>query len=74
MVTRDASRTKCGVVTSGAPGPSFEHNIGMAYVDSAQSKLKTELYALVRDKEIPVTISKMPFVPHNYYKKTADKK
>lgn len=69
LVTRDAARTKVGIVCSGAPGPSFGHNIGMAYCDPEHSKLKTELFAIVRGKDIPVTISKMPFVPTNYYKR-----
>lgn len=69
LVTRDETRTKVGVVSSGAPAPSFGQNIGMAYINTSHSKLKTELFALVRGKEIPVTISKMPFVPQHYYKK-----
>ena len=68
LVTRDDKRTKVGVVTSGAPSPSLGFNIGMAYTDAAHSKLKTELFAVVRGKDIPVTISKMPFLPANYYR------
>ena len=40
----------------------------MAYVDCPLNKLKTELTAVVRGKEIPIKITKMPFVPHGYYK------
>jgi len=42
----------------------------MAYTQSDHSKLKTELFAVVRGKEIPVTLSKMPFTPAKYYKKS----
>lgn len=69
LVTRDDKRTKVGVVTSGAPAPSLGINIGMAYTNADHSKLKTELFAVVRGKEIPVTLSKMPFTPAKYYKK-----
>ena len=71
LVTRDEKRTKVGIVTSGAPAPTFGKNIGLAYCDPTHSKLKTELFAIVRGKEIPVTLSKMPFVPNNYYRKPA---
>ena len=68
LVTRDEKRTKVGVVTSGAPSPSLGFNIGMAYTDKAFSKLKTELFAVVRGKDIPIKLSKMPFLPAKYYK------
>ena len=59
---------KVGVVTSGVPGPTLQKPVGMAYVDVPFNKFKTELVAMVRNKEIPVTIRKMPFVPANYHK------
>lgn len=68
LVTRDEKRTKVGVVTSGAPSPSLGINIGMAYTHKDFSKLKTELFAVVRGKDIPVTLSKMPFLLAKYYK------
>jgi len=40
----------------------------MAYVDSPFNKVKTDLTAVVRGKEIPIKISKMPFVANRYYK------
>lgn len=67
LVSKESGK-KVGSVTSGSPAPSLGKNIGMAYVDKDFAKLKTELVAIVRDKEIPVKISKMPFVPANYYK------
>jgi aminomethyltransferase len=69
LVTRCDKRTKVGVISSGAPSPSLGINIGMAYAHSDYSKLKTELFAVVRGKEIPVSLSKMPFTPAKYYKK-----
>jgi len=40
----------------------------MAYVDTPHNKFKTELVAKVRGKDIPIKVSKMPFVPANYHK------
>ena len=40
----------------------------MAYVDVPHNKLKTDLVAVVRNKEIKIQVKKMPFVPQTYYK------
>lgn len=60
---------KVGDVCSGTVGPTIGKAVGMAYVDTPHNKQKTKLVAVVRGKEYPVTIAKMPFVPNNYYKK-----
>ena len=65
--TKDGAQ-KVGVVTSGVPGPSIGKPVGMAYCDVPFNKFKTELIAKVRNKEIPVRVRKMPFVPANYHK------
>jgi aminomethyltransferase len=41
----------------------------MAYVDVSHTKNGQKLIAKVRGKDNLITISKMPFVPSNYYKK-----
>lgn len=61
--------TKVGTVTSGTKGPTIGKAVGMAYVDVPHQKFKTELIAKVRGKDNKVVVSKMPFVPSNYYKK-----
>ena len=58
-----------GKVTSGTKGPSIDKCIGMAFVDVPFNKFKTELFARRGNKDLPITIRKMPFVPSNYYKK-----
>jgi aminomethyltransferase len=60
---------KVGIVTSGTIGPSIKKACGMAYVDTPFNKFKTNLIAVVRGKNEPVTVTKMPFYPSNYYKK-----
>ncbi|KAJ4934265.1 hypothetical protein JOQ06_007064 [Pogonophryne albipinna] len=56
-----------GEVTSGCPSPCLKKNIAMGYVDSAFAKNGTAIQVEVRKKAVPATVSKMPFVPTNYY-------
>lgn len=56
-----------GEVTSGCPSPCLKHNVAMGYVDAAFTKNGTAVQVEVRKKAVPATISKMPFVPTNYY-------
>ncbi|MBY4595784.1 glycine cleavage system aminomethyltransferase GcvT [Ottowia caeni] len=57
-----------GEVTSGLLGPTIDSPIAMAYVKVDYAALGTELYAMVRGKPVPVTVSAMPFVPTRYYR------
>uniref|UniRef100_A0A3P8V0P4 Aminomethyltransferase n=1 Tax=Cynoglossus semilaevis TaxID=244447 RepID=A0A3P8V0P4_CYNSE len=56
-----------GEVTSGCPSPCLKKNIAMGYVESAFAKNGTSIQVEVRKKAVPATVSKMPFVPTNYY-------
>jgi aminomethyltransferase len=55
-----------GVVTSGGFGPSLNAPIAMGYVPSKAAALGTRLFAEVRGKRLPVTVSKLPFMPAHY--------
>lgn len=39
----------------------------MGYVDAGFAKNGTQIQVEVRKKAVPATVSKMPFVPTNYY-------
>ncbi|XP_029911085.1 aminomethyltransferase, mitochondrial [Myripristis murdjan] len=56
-----------GEVTSGCPSPCLKKNVAMGYVDAAFAKNGTALQVEVRKKAVPAVVSKMPFVPTNYY-------
>ncbi|NXW34709.1 GCST protein, partial [Phaetusa simplex] len=56
-----------GTVTSGCPSPSLGKNIAMGYVEAAHSRAGTALTVEVRKKQHPAIITKMPFVPTQYY-------
>ncbi|NWX42036.1 GCST protein, partial [Steatornis caripensis] len=56
-----------GTVTSGCPSPSLGKNIAMGYVEAAHSRAGTALTVEVRKKQHPALVTKMPFVPTQYY-------
>lgn len=55
-----------GTVTSGGFGPSIEAPIAMAYLPAESATPGTEIFAHVRGKRLPVTVSAMPFLEHRY--------
>eukprot|EP00658_Telonema_sp_P-2_P000803 TRINITY_DN1028_c0_g1_i6.p1 TRINITY_DN1028_c0_g1~~TRINITY_DN1028_c0_g1_i6.p1 ORF type:complete len:377 (+),score=120.07 TRINITY_DN1028_c0_g1_i6:178-1308(+) len=57
-----------GKVTSGVMAPSIKKPVGMAYVEKKYFKSGTELKVQVRKKLQKLTVTKMPFVPANYYR------
>src|SRR5690554_4928197 len=57
-----------GVVTSGGFGPNVGKPVAMGYVDVEHAVLDTTIYAEVRGKRLPMTISKMPFVAPGYHR------
>jgi aminomethyltransferase len=58
--------TPLGRVTSGGFGPSVNGPVAMGYVPRAASTPGTVVFADVRGKRVPVEVSEMPFVKHNY--------
>nr|KAJ3421748.1 hypothetical protein HK105_002425 [Polyrhizophydium stewartii] len=64
----DAAGNKVGVVTSGCPSPTLKKNIAMAYVQSGSHKANTELQVKVRNRMQKAVVTKMPFVPQNYFR------
>jgi aminomethyltransferase len=57
-----------GETTSGTFSPSLGKSIAMAYVPPDFAKVGTELFVEVRGKVNQVIVTKMPFVPSNYYR------
>lgn len=55
-----------GVVTSGGFGPSLGTPLAMGYVDNAYTPFDTQVFALVRGKQLPCRVCKMPFVEQTY--------
>ena len=59
-------KTELGEVTSGGFGPSVEGPVAMGYVAASHAEPGTQIYAEVRGKYLPVTITAMPFVTPTY--------
>ncbi|MEO5928416.1 MAG: glycine cleavage system aminomethyltransferase GcvT [Candidatus Kapaibacterium sp.] len=57
-----AEGREIGEVTSGTSSPTLGKGIGMGYVESAYSKPGTAISIIIRDKEVPATVVKPPFV------------
>lgn len=63
----DAKGTRdIGEVTSGTFGPSVEGPVAMGYVPAAQAAPGTQIFAEVRGKYLPVTVSALPFITPTY--------
>jgi len=63
-----AGDEKVGVVTSGGFSPTLGVPIATAYVDAAHAEIGTQLECEVRKKRLAATVTKMPFVPHRYFR------
>ena len=55
-----------GVVTSGGFGPSLATPLAMGYLDHAYCGIDSQVFALVRGKQLPCRVCKMPFVEQTY--------
>ena len=64
----DASGNVIGRVTSGSLGPSLNQPVALAYLASAQAAVGTEVFAVVRDKRVAMTVTPLPFVPNGYFR------
>lgn len=64
-----ADGSKIGEVTSGCPSPTLGVNVAMGYVNESFKKPGTKVDLKIRDKLYSAEISKMPFVPSNYFQK-----
>ena len=60
------SQEAIGIVTSGGFGPSINAPVAMGYVPSSIAAEGTTVFAEVRGQRMPMRVSSMPFVPHNY--------
>lgn len=66
LFVEEAGEAPVGHVTSGGFGPSLGRPIAMGYVPTALSAPGTKLFAEVRGKRLPATVTPLPFVQHHY--------
>jgi aminomethyltransferase len=55
-----------GAVTSGGFGPSLNAPVAMGYLPTSHAAVGSLVFADVRGQRLPLRVSAMPFVPHNY--------
>lgn len=58
----DADGNEIGIVTSGTQSPSLDEAIGMGYVTIPFSKVGTEIFIQIRNKNIKAEVCKTPFL------------
>lgn len=56
------NKNKIGVVTSGTLSPVLEKPIAMGYVETKFSEIGSDVNFLIRGKEVPAKVVKLPFV------------
>jgi aminomethyltransferase len=54
--------SKIGVVTSGTVSPMLEKPIAMGYVETKYAEIDSDVNFLIRGKEVPAKVVKLPFV------------
>ncbi|MGZ5057016.1 MAG: glycine cleavage system aminomethyltransferase GcvT [Methylobacter sp.] len=64
----DSEGIAVGYVTSGGFSPSLWQPIAMALLDPFTVEAGSPLYTMVRDHQINVTVTSLPFVPHRYHR------
>lgn len=62
----DPQGAPLGTVTSGSYSPSLGRPIAMGYVSAHAAGPDTPVAAVVRGKDLPGRVVKLPFVPHRY--------
>ena len=66
LFTDQTSQEKIGSVTSGGFGPSAGAPVAMGYVPTSHATIGSTVFAELRGQRMPLLVSPMPFVPHNY--------
>lgn len=66
LFAQDIGGEQLGFVTSGGFGPTVGAPVAMGIVADSLQKPGTRLYAEVRGKRLPVTVSKLPFTPAQF--------
>ena len=64
----DASGQQVGEVCSACYGASVGGPIAQAYIERELGQPGTQLLVAVRDKQVPVTVTQLPFSPRHYYR------
>ncbi len=61
-IIKDAAGNAIGEVTSGTQSPSLNKAIGMGYVKTEFSKVDSEIFIEIREKQVKAKVVKIPFL------------
>ena len=64
----DQAGIEVGHVTSGTLAPTVNQPIALAYLSVSHAAQGNSVFALVRDKRVPMTVVATPFTPNRYYR------
>lgn len=65
-VIQNAAGRMIGKITSGGFGPTVNGPVAMGYVEADHAAVGTLLLLVVRDKALPASVVKLPFVPNRF--------
>jgi aminomethyltransferase len=65
-IVRDMGGRAIGKITSGGFGPTVNGPVAMGYVETTSAVVGTPVQLIVRDKTLPATIAKLPFVSNRF--------
>jgi aminomethyltransferase len=65
-VIQNAAGRAIGIITSGGFGPTVNGPVAMGYVETEYAAEGTPLLLIVRDKALPASVVKLPFVPNRF--------
>lgn len=68
QVVMDGAGRKVGTVCSACYGASVGGPIAMAYIERGLGEPGTQLAVDVRGKQVPVKVTRMPFIPQRYHR------
>lgn len=57
-----SNKNKIGIITSGTVSPVLDKPIAMGYVEKQYSEINSDVNFLIRGKEVPAKVVKLPFV------------
>ena len=66
IFTSEDASASLGSITSGGFGPSADRPLAMGYVPPQLAKQGTVVFALVRGKRLPMTVTSLPFIAPRY--------
>jgi aminomethyltransferase len=66
LFAEDSSASPIGEITSGTFGPTIEGPVAMGYVPPSLAKPGSRVFAEVRGKYLPMTVTALPFIKPTY--------